>query len=93
MTRTSLAEKYYQEAEETPEKPGFEWLILYDFKGIKPSTKFWTNLKRLSRLGDSSLIQYSVFKTNQRRIAVTAKRLAEHYNGLTIIFKGNKIEI
>ena len=47
MPRQSLAEEYYLEAEETPEEPGVEWLLLYDFREAKPSTKFWTNLKRL----------------------------------------------
>ena len=40
MVRRSLAEEYYLEAEETPEEPGVEWILLYDFEGTKPSTKF-----------------------------------------------------
>jgi hypothetical protein len=93
MTRTSFTEQYYEDAEGTLEDPGFEWIILYDFKGIKPSTTFWTNLKRLSKMSDSSLIQYSVFNTTQKRAAVTAKRLAEHYGASTFVFKGNRSEL
>jgi hypothetical protein len=48
MPKQSLAEEYYMEAEETPEEPGVEWLLLYDFKETKPDTKFWTNLSRAS---------------------------------------------
>jgi hypothetical protein len=46
LPRQSLAEEYYLEAEETPDEPGVEWLLLYDFKEVKPSTRFWTNLHR-----------------------------------------------
>jgi len=34
----------------SPEEPGAEWILLYDFKETKPDTKFWTNLSR-ARLG------------------------------------------
>jgi predicted RNA-binding Zn-ribbon protein involved in translation (DUF1610 family) len=85
MPRQSLAEEYYLKAEETPEEPGVEWLLLHDFEGLKPSTRFWTNLKRLEGLGGrSSLIQYSVLQTDRRRVAVAAKKLAEHYGADTI---------
>jgi hypothetical protein len=46
----SLAEILYEEARETPEVEGEEWLLLYDFEGTKPGTKFYTNLTRLSVL-------------------------------------------
>ncbi|MBC8274643.1 MAG: hypothetical protein H8E40_06725 [Chloroflexi bacterium] len=57
MPRISLAKQYYEETE-TDDETGF-WLILYDFKGIKPSTKFWTNLKRIqaSRSRDAYPVQ------------------------------------
>ncbi len=42
--RKSLAEKFYMETENIPEEEG-TWLILYDFKGIKPSTKYWTRAR------------------------------------------------
>jgi len=44
MGRIRLAKKYYEETETDDEKG--TWLVLYDFKGIKPSSKFWANLKR-----------------------------------------------
>ena len=94
MPRQSLAEEYYLEAEEAPEEPGVEWLLLYDFREVKPSTKFWTNLKRLGGLGGrSSLIQYSVFQTDRRRVVVAAKKLAEHYGAKTEVFRGQKTEL
>ena len=94
MPKLSLAEEYYLEVEEAPEEPGVEWLLLYDFKEVKPSTKFWTDLKRLEGLGGrSSLIQYSVFQTDRRRVAVAAKKLAEHYGASTEVFKGQKTEL
>jgi len=42
------------------------------------------------RGGKSSLIQYSVFQTDRRRVAVAAKKLAEHYGASTEVFKGQK---
>ena len=43
------AEKIYAETEGIAEEEG-AWLVIYDFHGIKPSTKYWTNLKRRARL-------------------------------------------
>jgi hypothetical protein len=87
MTRRSLAEILYEEAEDAPEE-GQEWLLLYDFKGIKPGTKFYTNLARLSALkGKTALIKYSALLTSSRRVALAAKNLAAHYGARTTVFK------
>ncbi len=67
------------------------WLVLYDFKGIKPSTKYWTNLNRIIKIaGGGSLVQYSVFTTEDKRAAAAAKRLAKHYGAETIVYKVEK---
>jgi hypothetical protein len=88
MTRRSLAEVLYEKAEDAPEAEGQEWLLLYDFKGIKPGTKFYTNLARLSALkGKTALIQYSALLTSSRRVALAAKNLAAHYGAKTTVFK------
>jgi len=88
MTRRSLAEILYEEAEDAPEVEGQEWLLLYDFEGIKPGTKFYTNLTRLSALkGKTELIQYSALLTSSRRVALAAKNLAAHYGAKTTVFK------
>ena len=88
MTRRSLAEVLYEEAEDAPEEEGQEWLLLYDFEGIKPGTKFYTNLARLSALkGKTELIQYSALLTSSRRVALAAKNLAAHYGAKTTVFK------
>ena len=92
MGRRSLAEKFYQETENLPEEAG-TWLVLYDFKGIKPSVKYWTNLNRLIKMtGGGSLIQYSVFTTKEKRAAFAARKLAEHYGAETIVYKVEKEE-
>ncbi len=92
MGRISLAAKFYEETENIPEEEG-TWLVLYDFKGIKPGTKYWTNLNRLIKItGGGSLIHYSVFTTMDRRAAAVAKRLAEHYGGETIVYRVEKEE-
>jgi len=88
MTRRSLAEILYEETKGTPEEDGEEWLLLYDFKGTKPGTKFYTNLTRLSALkGKTALIQYSALLTSSRRVALAAKNLAAHYGAKTTVFK------
>ena len=90
--RISLAKKFYEESENIPKEKG-TWLVLYDFKGIKPSTKYWTNLRRLIKIaGGGSLIQYSVFTTKEKRVAAVAKKLAEHYGAETIVYKVEKAE-
>ena len=79
------------EAEDTPEEPGVEWILLYDFEGLKPSTKFWTNLSRLaSKSKGSMLIQRSVFLATSRRVVAAARRLAEHYGARVEIFRGHR---
>jgi hypothetical protein len=92
MGRKSLAMKFYEQTENIPEEEG-TWLVLYDFKGIKPSSKYWTNLNRLINFtGGGSLVQYSVFTTKDKRAAAVAKRLAEHYGAETILYKVEKAE-
>lgn len=87
MTRRSLAETLYEEAEDALEVEGQERLLLNDFKGTKPGTKFYTNLTRLSALkGKTALIQYSALLTSNRRVAIAAK-LATHHGAETTVFK------
>jgi hypothetical protein len=88
MARKSLAEILYEEAEDAPGVEGEEWLLLYDFEEIKPGTKFYTNLARLSALkGKTELIQYSALLTSSRRVALAARNLAAHYGAKTTVFK------
>lgn len=93
MGRRSLAQEYYEEASE--EEEGEEtWLVLYDFKGVKPNPRFWANVRRLTGLvGSSRLIQYSVFMTGSRRGAIVAGRLVRHYGGEVVAFKGEEVEL
>ena len=92
MGRISLAKKYYEETETDDEKGS--WLVLYDFKGMKPSSKFWANLKRVHALaGEGTLIQYSVFTTNKKRSAITAVKLAKHYGAQVKLFKAEEITV
>ena len=92
MGRISLATKFYEDTENIPEEDG-TWLVLYDFKGIKPSTKYWTNLNRIIKIaGGGSLVQYRVFTTTDKRAAAAAKRLAKHYGAETIVYKVEKEE-
>ncbi len=40
MTRSSLTNQNYEEVEDTPDEESQDWLLLYDFRDIKPSTNF-----------------------------------------------------
>ena len=92
MGRKSLALKIYEDGEDIEDEPG-TWLVLYDFKGIKPNSKFWDNLHRIKNLaGSGSLIQYSVFQSNSKRGAVSALKIARHYRAESIMYKVEQVE-
>jgi hypothetical protein len=93
MGRKSLAEKYYEAFEGEVECDG-TWIVLYDFKGIKSSSKFWDNIDRLIDIaGNGSLIQYSAFMTDNQRAESTIVRLARHYGGKAEVFKGEQVNV
>jgi len=93
MGRKSLAKKIYERVEEDHEEERGTWLVLYDFKGVKANSKFWTNMKRVEDLVDGgSLIQYSVFMTASKRGAITVLRLVEHYGGETILYSAERMD-
>jgi hypothetical protein len=70
------------------------WLVLYDFLGKKPSTRFWTNLNKISEIsGSGALVQFSVFMTTDKKSAYTAVELVKHYGGQPMLFKGKSIEL
>ena len=94
MGRKSLAEKIYERVEKDYEEERGTWLVLYDFKGMKANSKFWTNMKRVEDLVDGgSLIQYSVFTTASKRGAITVSRLAEHYGGEAILYRAERMTL
>ena len=92
MGRKSLAAKYFDETADEKDEGEATWLVLYDFRGVKPNPRFWGSLKRLIGLvGEGSLIQYSVFMTKSRRGAVTAVKIARHYGAHVMLFRGEEI--
>lgn len=94
MPRTSLAEQIYETTEDLTEEPDTNWLILYDFHGVKPNTRFWANLRRLTKHDpNSNMIQYSALKTTSKRVASSTKKLVEHYGGAVRVFRAEDVEI
>ena len=92
MGRRSLAEELLEKAERYEEIKG-TWLVIYDFKGVKPSPRFWGNLKRLiGLLGEGCMPQYSVFRTGSRRGAAATVMLAEHYGAQVLTFRGTEVD-
>jgi hypothetical protein len=88
MGRESVADKLYEKYREK-EAGTHTWLILYDFNDLKPSTRFWDNLKRLQdKSKGNSLLQYSVFMTRDSRVAEAAADLVRYYNGDVLKFRG-----
>ena len=94
MGQKSLAESFYNSVTVKEPQETSTWIVLYDFHGIKPNSRFWYNLKRLAKLaGDGSLVQYSVFMTRSKRGALTAVKLAEHYGAEILLIKGEVVVI
>jgi hypothetical protein len=93
MGRRSLAEQIWKQY--TEEEPGTHtWLVIYDFKGTKPTTKFYDNIHRIQALGtDGDLIQFSVFMTHDRRAAKAVRDLIRHYDGQVTVFRGEPTEL
>jgi hypothetical protein len=70
------------------------WLVIYDFQGVKPSTKFHDNLKRIQdKEIDGALIQYSAYMTHDGRAAKALRDLVLHYKGDVTVFKGNLADL
>jgi hypothetical protein len=93
MPRKNLAQEIYGGLEVNEIETNAEWLVVYDFKDVKPHLNFWTNIHRLASFGgDSKLIQFSVFKTRKKKIAFAAKKLAEHYGAETFVFNILRLE-
>ena len=90
MGRKSLAEKFYDETAIDQEIGS--WLVLYGFKGLKPSTKFWSNLTRVITLTGGGAEMRGVFKTNSKRGALTAIKIVKHYGGESSLFKVEEIK-
>jgi len=93
MGRKSLAHQIFEEYKK--EKPGEDtWLIIYDFPGIKPTGKFYDNLKRIKSLAnDGQLVQYSVYMTRDQRAAKATRDLVKHYDGQVMMFKGELVDL
>lgn len=93
MGRRSLAEEYYEDAEDWPSESDLDLIILYDFKSLKPNTRFWDNLDRLShKSGGTRLFQRSILITRSPRVASAARRLALHYGASAAVFRGELVD-
>jgi len=92
VARKSLAEQIYPEYRD--EFPGSDtWLVVYDFQGVKPTTKVYNNISRIMNLAEGQLIQYSVFMTGDRRAAKAVKDLVQRYGGQVFLFRGEMTKL
>jgi hypothetical protein len=67
---------------------------IFPSRAIKPGTKFYTNLARLSALeGKTALIQYSALLTSSKIVAIAAKNMARHYGAKTTSFKVVRMDL
>jgi hypothetical protein len=90
LSQTSLAQQILEQCASADEEG--TWIVVYDFRAIKPSPRFWVNLRRLKELADCRSIQYSVVVAESRRTADAAARLASHYGADVVVFRGEAVE-
>ncbi len=89
MGRKSIAEKFYEETAIDQEVGS--WLVLYEFKGVKPNTKFWSNLTRVIAFTGGDADMRGVFRSNSKRGALTAIKIVKHYGGEYSLFKVEEV--
>jgi hypothetical protein len=93
MGRLSLAQKFLEQLNFKDRKDE-KWIILYDFKGNKPSPNFWSNLNRIREiLNDAPSTHNSVFLTTSMKGAVATERLIRHYGGEANVYKAKETQI
>ena len=89
MHQTSLAQKILDEEDS---EEGGTWIVVYDFRDLKPSPRFWVNLRRLKELTSCRSVQYSVVVAGSRGDAAAVARLASHYGADVAAFKGEAVD-
>ena len=90
MNQISLAQRILDEESSTDEEG--TWIIVYDFKDLKPSPRFWVNLQRLKELTSCRSVQYSVVVAKKWEAAAAVARLASHYGADVVVFKGEAVD-
>ena len=85
MSRVSLSEEFLEQYE-TEEDP-FNWIVVYDFIGLKPNPHFWKNLSKMMALSSVRRLQYSVLIAEKEGDARAAARLADYYGADTAVFR------
>jgi hypothetical protein len=89
LSQTSLA-KQILDKEASPDEEG-TWIVVYDFRDLKPCPRFWVNLRRLKELADCRSIQYSVVVAGNLRTASAVAKLASHYGADVVVFRGEAV--
>jgi hypothetical protein len=90
MGRRSRAQSLITEHEEMEDSDEM-FIVVYDFHDLKPSKKFWHNLRRISQDNEGTgLIQYSVYKAQGIKEALIVSKLAESYGAESLIFQAEE---
>jgi hypothetical protein len=89
--RKSLADKLL-EGLTGPDPHDRSYLLLYDFRGTRAGTRFYTNLQRImEKAGDSaSLVQLSAFTTTSLKAAIAAQALASGMDAETAVYEARE---
>lgn len=90
MSQTSLAQQILEQCASADEEG--TWIVVYDFRDIKPSPRFWVNLRRLKELTSCRSVQYSVVVAGSRGDAAAVARLASHYGADVAAFKVEAVD-
>ena len=88
MSRISLSEEFLEQYQ-TEEDP-FDWIVVYDFIGLKPNPRFWKNLAKMMALSTVKRLQYSVLIADNEGDAKAAARLADYYGADAVVFRCNR---
>lgn len=91
MGRRSLTEEIWSNYADQPIGEQ-TWIVVYDFPGSKPPTKLYDNINRINNFSEGSLIQYSVYMTEDQRAAYAVRDLVKHYDGQVTVFRGTQVE-
>jgi hypothetical protein len=85
LSQTSLAQQILDE-EASADEEG-TWIVVYDFRDLKPCPRFWVSLRRLKDLAECRSIQYSVVVAGNQKTASAVAEQASHYGADVAVFR------
>jgi len=92
MGRKSLADHFFERYRGEDSGELF-WIVLYNFKNMKLSGRFYDNLtKAIALTKEEVILQHSRVITQDQRTAKTVRDLVLHYGGKVTMFRGEQFD-